>query len=97
MNWGSVPDWAMAGFAAATAYYAYQSGKSSRRVEWLIGALESHSTIRLRMRAKRDGLKVVAYDPVTARFPARGPLTGEEWPLETIYLALPPEFRASDD
>ena len=97
MNLGSVAEWGMVLFAGATAYYAYQSGKSSKRVEWLIGALESHSTIRLRMQAKRDGLKVVAYDPASSRYPARVPQIGEEWNLETVYLAVPPEFRGANE
>ena len=63
MELGSVADWGLVTFAAATAYYAYQTNRSSKRTEWLIGALESQSTMRIRIEAKKLGLKVVAYDP----------------------------------
>jgi hypothetical protein len=92
---GSIAEWGLVSFAAATAFFAWQSARSSARTEWLIGALESHSTIRLRMAAKQSGLKVFAYNPQAARYPARVPLVGEEWPLDAVYLAVPPEFRAT--
>jgi hypothetical protein len=93
MHWGTVAEWAMALFAAATALLAFSSYRSSKQVEWLMGALESHSTTRVRMQAKRDGLKVKAYDPKDSRYPGRIPLLGEEWHLDEVHLALPREFR----
>lgn len=93
MYCGTIPEWVMAFFSAATALLAWSSYHSSKQVEWLIGALESHSTMRLRMQAKRDGLKVKAFDPKISRYPGRIPLIGEEWHLDEVYLALPPEFR----
>jgi hypothetical protein len=92
IEWGSAPDWAIASFAGATTLFAFQSWRSSKKVEWLIGALESHSTVRLRMEAKRDGLNVVAWDPEQSS-PSRVPMTGQEWPLDEIYLAIPPDLR----
>lgn len=94
IDWGSAPDWMIAAFASATALSAYQSWRSSKKVEWLIGALESHSTLRLRMEAKRDNLKVIAWDPSQSS-PARVPITGHDWPLDEIYLAIPPDLRRS--
>lgn len=93
MNWGTVPEWLMALFAGAAALLAWASYLTSKQVESLVGALESHSTIRLRMEAKRDGLKVKAYDPKILRYPGRIPHVGDEWHLDEVYLALPPELR----
>ncbi|HEY4213398.1 MAG TPA: hypothetical protein VGM84_18115 [Steroidobacteraceae bacterium] len=97
MEPGSAADWAVAAFAGATAYFAFRGWKSSKQVEWLIGSLESHSTMRIRLDAKRENVKVIAYDPTVSRYPARIPLAGEEWPLDTIYLALPPDLRRSPE
>jgi hypothetical protein len=95
MEMGSLADWLMAAFAAATAWYAYQNGKTTEQLKWLIGSLESHSTVRLRLQAKREGVRVVAYDPTNSRFPGRIPHVGEEWPIDVVYLAIPRDLRKS--
>jgi len=77
MHSGTVAEWGMVVFATATAtataYFAWVSSVSSKRIEFLIGALESHSTMQLRMDAWDRKLKVIAYDPATDRYPARVP------------------------
>lgn len=95
MTLGSASDWFLVAFAAATTVSAYRSWKTARELEWLMGALESHSTVRLRILAKDKGLKVVAFDPSHSRFPGSIPIAGDEWqPPDKIFLALPREFRA---
>lgn len=94
---GSLADWGLVTFAAATAYFAYASSKSAQRVEWFIGSIESHSTMQTRMSAKQAGLKVIAYDPKVTRYPARIPLNNEEWHLDAVYLALPLDLRSKGD
>jgi hypothetical protein len=93
MNWGTVPEWVMAALAAATAGLAWATWRSSKRIEWFTGAMESHSTMDIRLQAKRDGIRVEAYDPALTN-PRRVPHPGEEWSLDVIYLALPPGLRA---
>jgi len=94
MNWGSVSERLMAVFAFATAYFAWATWRSAKKVEWFIGSQESHSTMTIRMQAKRDQLRVIAYDPSLTRYPGDVPLVGKEWPLDAVYLAIPPEFRS---
>jgi hypothetical protein len=55
MTLGSASDWFLVAFAAATTVSAYRSWKTARELEWLMGALESHSTVRLRILAKDKG------------------------------------------
>ena len=95
MNWGWVAEGAAAIFAGAAALFSFLGWRSARRVEWLTGAMESHSTMQIRMQAKRDNLRVEAYDPDLRPYPGDVPLEGKEWKLETVYLALPPTFRAN--
>lgn len=68
----------------------------NKRVSWLTGAMESHSTLMLRLEAKRgiDGkpVRVVWWDPNREKVPFSG-AHNVEADLETIYLYLPPEHR----
>jgi hypothetical protein len=60
----------------------------NRRVTWLTGALESHSTLMLRIEAKRgiDGkpIKAIWWDPNREKPPFKG-THGVEADLEQIY------------
>ncbi len=84
MGLGSLADWMLVILAAATTYSAWQTGRMTKELNWLMGALESHSTIRLRMAAKSAGIKVIAYDPNQSRYPSPIPMVGQEWSLEKI-------------
>jgi hypothetical protein len=97
MSFGSVSEWMLVIFAAATAYSAWQTGKTTKELNRLMGALESHSTVRLRMLAKSQNVAVVAYDPELLRYPGHIPMVGNEWHLDKIYLAIPRDFRKGHD
>lgn len=62
------------------------------RVAWLTGALESHSEVRLKLDAKRDGVEMIWWDPTVSPVPI-APKHGERVELSTIYLFVPQGLR----
>lgn len=71
------------------------------RSNWLMGAMESHSTMMMRLEAKKQGIPVIWWDPTDNE-------TGEQyWPvydaakhgeeaiIEKIYTGIPLRLRKS--
>ena len=92
----SITDWLNVLIAFLLLFLSALVWRLNRRVTWLTGALESHSTLMLRLEAKRgvEGkpIKVVWWDPNREKPPFKG-AHGVEAELEQIYLYLPPEHR----
>lgn len=77
----------------AIALFAYLTWKAYHRIEWLTGAMESHSEMMLRLKALEQEVNVVWWDPSRKDFP---PFKGEHNTpavLEEIRLGVPPEHR----
>jgi len=68
------------------------------RVSWLTGAMESHSTMMLRIEAKlgveKEPIKVIWWYPTMQKFPFSGE-HGQEAKLNKIYLGIPPKYRSN--
>jgi len=67
------------------------------RIEWLTGAMETHSELMLRIEAKRgikngEPIDLVWWDPTIEERPAVAK-HGEEVKLDRIYVYMPPELR----
>jgi len=80
---------------AVIAYLSYRLWCSSKRVEWLTGALESHSDIQLAIAAKEAGIELVWWDPTLEKVPSVRK-HGEQRDLSRIYTFLPPSERAGN-
>ena len=72
--------------------FTYLVWRVYARIEWLTGAMETHSNLILRLEAKRgiDGtpIKVLWWDPTIEEPPVKR-VHGEEVDLSTIYLYVP--------
>jgi hypothetical protein len=83
---------------AVIAVFTYLVWRVYRRIEWLTGALESHSVLFLRLEAARSvsetgqPVKVVWWDPDIDQVPVR-PEHKKETKVTEIYLYLPPRLR----
>ena len=83
---------------AVIALFTYLMWRVYRRIEWLTGAMESHSVLMLRLEAARSvaesgqPVKVIWWDPDIEPPPIR-PEHGHEAKLNEIYLYLPPRLR----
>ena len=85
-------------FSYFTMKVAQSNLSIAKRIEWLTGALESHSTIQLRLDAKKYGSEVemIWWDPTIAPVPSI-PKHGEKAELSKIYLFLPESLRAGKE
>lgn len=92
----SITDWLNVIIAFLLLFLSVLVWRLNRRVAWLTGALESHSTLMLRIEARRgiEGrpIRVIWWDPNREKPPFNG-AHGVEADLEQIYLYLPPEHR----
>lgn len=70
--------------------------KINKRMTWLCGALESHSSLTLRMEAEKRGIELQWWDPSIEDFPREGQ-HGEPCRLEKIYIGVPPRWRKKQD
>jgi hypothetical protein len=70
--------------------------KTYYRIEWLTGAMESHSNLMLRIEARRgikgEPIELLWWDPTIEPVPTEK-RHGQEIDLSTIYIYLPPELR----
>jgi len=77
-------------------YLTYLIYKVYTRIEWLTGAMETHSATMLLIEAARGTngrpIKTVAWDP-TIKAPPIKRVHGEEFSIDTIYIYLPPDQR----
>lgn len=92
----SFTEWLMVAITFLLLIISFLAWRISRRVAWLTGAMESHSTLMLRIEAKRgvngEPLKVKWWDPNREEIPFKG-AHDKEADLECIYLYLPPKYR----
>ncbi len=83
---------------AVIALFTFLVWRVYRRIEWLTGAMESHSVLQLRLEAAKvvnsDGqpCRVVWWDPDIEPTPST-PQHGQEAQLNQIYLYIPPHLR----
>jgi hypothetical protein len=66
--------------------------RQNEQLAFFTGAMESHSTLMLRLEAKKQGVPVVWWDPTQARTPGN-PRHEQAAELDTIYIYLPTELR----
>lgn len=66
-----------------------------KRMNWLTGALESHSDIQLALKAQELQIEVVNWDPTVERVPSARK-HGEPREITRIYSFMPPAQRAGD-
>jgi hypothetical protein len=78
---------------AVIAWFTVTISRLNRTLTDLTGAMESHSTIMMRLEARRQGVPVVWWDPTQARTPCN-PRHDTPAELKRIYLFLPRELRA---
>ena len=72
---------------------SYLVWRSNKRIEWLTGALESHSDIQLAIAAKEAGMEVIWWDPTLEKVPTVRK-HGEPRDLSRVYTFLPLGERA---
>ena len=83
---------------ALIALLAYLTLRVYRRIAWLTGAMESHSTLMLRFEALRavnskgEPLKVIWWDPDIPP-PGPPPQHGQDASINEIRVYLPPHLR----
>ena len=66
--------------------------KINKRMEWLTGAMESHSDIMLRLEAHKQGIPMELWDKSVDPFP-RQYGHKEPYKLEKIYIGVHPALR----
>jgi len=66
--------------------------KINKRVEWLSGAMESHSALMLRLEAENRGIELEWWDPSIEEFPREGQ-HGEPCKIQKIYIGIDPKLR----
>ncbi|MBN1625816.1 MAG: hypothetical protein JW944_04765 [Deltaproteobacteria bacterium] len=85
-------NWFMVVLTLVIAILSYLIWKVYYQIEWLTGAMESHSEIMLRIEAKRGinglPLKLIAWDPTIEPPPVKRE-HGQEIDFDTIYVYLP--------
>lgn len=66
------------------------------RIEWLTGAMETHSDLMLKIEARRgiqgQSIELIWWDPTIEAIPTSA-AHGEPVKLERIYCAVPPRLR----
>lgn len=78
--------------AVAVAAAAVVMAVAARRLVTLVGAIESHTTLGLRLRAREAGVEVVWWDPTRERVPTQR-AHGDAATVERIYLYVPQRER----
>jgi hypothetical protein len=83
---------------AVIALFTFLVWRVYRRIEWLTGAMETHSALQLRLEAAKvispngQQVRVVWWDPDIAPPPVT-PEHGKEAEINQVYLYLPPKLR----
>ncbi len=89
-------EWIMAFLTLVIAFFTFLVWKVYERMEWLTGAMETHSDLMLRIEARRgikgEPIKLVWWDPTIEKTPTKKE-HGQEIDLSTIYMYLPLEMR----
>jgi hypothetical protein len=81
---------------AIIAFFTYLVWLVYSRIAWLTGAMESHSTLLVRIEAARGiddkPIEVVWWDPTIEPFPFKG-AHGQVATLDRIYAGMPVKYR----
>ena len=97
-NDANLAEWLMVAITALLVFLGILAWRINKHVMWLTGALESHSTLMLRLEAKRGvkdtPIKVIWWDPNREEAPFDG-AHGKEADLDNIHLFFPPKYRTS--
>jgi hypothetical protein len=92
-------DWIIAAFTVIIAALTFLILRVYLQMEWLSGAMETHSDLMLRIEARRgihnEPIKLLWWDPTIAK-PPRQIAHGQEVDLSTIYIYLPVELRRNN-
>jgi hypothetical protein len=80
-----------------TVAFAWLTLRIQKQVTWLTGALESHSTLQVRLQAERENKPVVWWDPTfeggcKKNWPEQ-PKHLDNALVKTVYVGLPPHLR----
>ena len=96
-DWNKIAAIVAAVATGIMAWFAILTWRLQKRLTWWTGALESHSTVQLRLLAEKENKPVVWWDPSNDD-PCR-----KTWPenpshkdaatVETVYVGLPPHRR----
>lgn len=62
------------------------------RMNWLTGSMESHSSLMVRLEAKKQGIQAVWWDPTEEDWPLTGP-HGANATIEKIRIGMNPRDR----
>ena len=97
INWNEVAAIATAIATGVMALFAIMAWRLQKKLNWLTGALESHSTLQLRLLAEREKKPVVWWDPTfqggcKKKWPEQ-PKHLDNALVETVYVGLPPHLR----
>ncbi len=77
---------------AVIAWLSYLVFKSNKRIEWLTGAMETHSEIQMVIEAQKEGIEIIWWDPTIEKIPTERS-HGEPRKLNKIYTFLPLKER----
>ena len=84
-------DWLMVIISGLLLLLGYFAWRISAKVAWLTSAMETHSTMTLRIEAKRgisgEPIKIIWWDPSIESFPFYGE-HGKEAELQDIYIYI---------
>lgn len=91
-------DWLMVCLTFVIAVFTILVWRVYARIALFTGAMESHSTMMLRIEAKKNGIPVTWWDPTlngpcTKSWPQLQGEHGKEAVLEQIYIGVPVERR----
>jgi hypothetical protein len=84
-------DWINALLGVAVSASAFATWRTAKKVEWLTGAMESHSFLMVRLAAKEQGVKCIWWDPTIEAPPPHS--YREDAVLDSIRIFLPMEHR----
>lgn len=89
-------EWITVGLTLVIVFFTFQVWKIYAQMEWLTGAMESHSDLMLRIAARSgingEPIKLVWWDPTIEKTPTKKEHS-QEIDLSTIYIYLPLEMR----
>ena len=92
-------DWLMVIISFLLLLLGFFAWRISAKIAWFTGAMETHSTMMLRIEAKRgingEPIKVIWWNPSIKHFPFFGEHNTEA-ELSEIYLGIPPKFRRAN-
>ena len=92
MTWADFFTAVAAVFTVVIAVFTFLVWRTYERMARFTGAMESHSELMLRLRAKECGIKVIAWDQTVDVYPKARKAHGQEIALEPICVAVDPEL-----